>query len=40
MKVVATEHALELTFTDGSNINIHGHRWEDCSLGVDVMEKT
>jgi hypothetical protein len=32
-EVEAYEHAIVLTFTDGSHLKVNGHRWHTGSLG-------
>lgn len=35
-KVISTEYALKLIFTDDTELEISGHTYSDCSLSVDL----
>ena len=37
VKIEAKEHELTLGFEDGSKLEVHGHRYEDASLGIDYF---
>ena len=37
--VDASENGLLLVFAGGANLYITGHRWDDCSMGVEFSDE-
>ena len=38
--VDASEHGILLAFAGGGSLYITGHRWDDCSLGVEFSDES